>query len=47
MLSVNPFSMLAETVPPVVMQWFVILMVMLVFVGKLGQTDHSTSIALW
>ena len=35
MLSTNPFSILAETVSPIFLQWFVIVMVILVAVGTL------------
>ena len=35
MLTVNPFATLAETVSPVYMQLFVILMVALIIVGTL------------
>ena len=44
MLSVNPFSMLAETVPPVFMQWFVIGMAILVFVGTLIEIIHKKNV---
>ena len=44
MLSVNPFSMLAETVPPVFMQWFIIGMAMLVFVGTLIDIIHKKNV---
>ena len=44
MLSVNPFSMLAETVPPVFMQWFVIGMAMLVFTGTLIDIIHKKNV---
>ena len=44
MLSVNPFSMLAETVPPVFMQWFVIGMAMLVFAGTLIDIIHKKNV---
>ena len=34
MLSINPFSILAETVSPIFMQMFVIVMAILVFAGN-------------
>jgi len=44
MLSVNPFLMLAETVPPAFMQWFVIGMAILVFVGTLIDIIHKKNV---
>ena len=44
MLSVNPFLMLAETVPPAFMQWFVIGMAMLVFAGTLIDIIHKKNV---
>jgi len=44
MLSVNPFSTLAETVPSAFMQWFVILMAILVFVGTLIDIIHKKNV---
>ena len=36
MLSVNPFAILAETVSPIFMQSFVVLMIVLIVVGTLA-----------
>ena len=44
MLSVNPFSMLAETVPPVFMQWFVIVMIIFVIAGTLLDIIHKKNV---
>ena len=44
MLSTNPFSILAETVSPIFMQWFVILMGILVVVGTLLDIIHKKNV---
>ena len=44
MLSTNPFSILAETVSPIFMQWFVIVMVILVIVGTLVDIIHKKNV---
>jgi len=44
MLSINPFSILAETVPPIFMQVFVIVMAMLVVVGTLLDVIHKKNV---
>ena len=44
MLSTNPFSILAETVPPIFMQWFVIVMAILVVVGTLLDIIHKKNV---
>ena len=41
MLSTNPFSILAETVSPILMQSFVIVMGILVVVGTLLDVIHK------
>ena len=41
MITTNPFSILAETVPPILMQWFVIIMAILVIVGTLVDIIHK------
>ena len=41
MITTNPFSILAETVPPFFMQWFVIIMAILVIVGTLVDIIHK------
>jgi len=43
-ISTNPFAVLAETVPPVLMQWFVILMAILVVVGTLLDIIHKKNV---
>ena len=35
MISINPFAILAETVSPIYMQLFVVLMILLIIVGTL------------
>ena len=44
MLSVNPFAILAETVSPVYMQSFVILMVLLIVIGTLLDIIHKKNV---
>ena len=44
MLSVNPFAILAETVSPIYMQSFVVLMVLLIFVGTLLDIIHKKNV---
>ena len=41
MLSVNPFAILAETVSPIFMQSFVVLMIVLIAVGTLVDIIHK------
>ena len=41
MITVNPFSILAETVPVIVMQVFVIVMGLLVVLGTLVDIIHK------
>ena len=36
MLSVNPFAILAETVSPIYMQSFIVLMALLIAIGTVG-----------
>ena len=44
MITTNPFAVLAETVSPVFMQWFVIVMVMLVVLGTLLDIIHKKNV---
>ena len=44
MITTNPFSILAETVPPILMQWFVIIMAILVIVGTLIDIIHKKNV---
>ena len=44
MITTNPFSILAETVPPFFMQWFVIIMAILVIVGTLVDIIHKKNV---
>ena len=44
MFSINPFSILAETVSPIFMQLFVILMAILVIVGTLVDIIHKKNV---
>tara|TARA_B100001175_G_scaffold248712_1_gene215612 strand:+ start:1815 stop:2615 length:801 start_codon:yes stop_codon:yes gene_type:complete len=44
MLLVNPFAILAETVTPIYMQSFVVLMVLLILVGTLLDTIHKKNV---
>ena len=44
MITTNPFSILAETVPPILMQWFVIIMAILVIVGTLVDIIHKKNV---
>ena len=44
MLSVNPFAILAETVSPIFMQSFVVLMIVLIAVGTLVDIIHKKNV---
>ena len=44
MLSTNPFSMLAETVSPIFMQMFIIVMALFVIVGTLLDIIHKKNV---
>ena len=44
MLSNNPFSMLAETIPVIAMQGFIIVMVLLIAVGTIVQMIHHKNL---
>ena len=44
MITTNPFAVLAEIVPPVFMQWFVIVMVILVVLGTLLDIIHKKNV---
>ena len=44
MLNNNPFSILAETVSPLAMQYFIIAMVLLIAVGTIVQMIHHKNI---
>jgi len=44
MFTTNPFSILAETVPPIVLQSFVIVMVALVIIGTLVDIIHKKNV---
>ena len=44
MFTTNPFSILAETVPPVALQSFVIVMVALVIIGTLVDIIHKKNV---
>ena len=44
MLSNNPFSILADTVPTVAMQYFIIAMVLLIAVGTIIQMIHHKNL---
>ena len=44
MLSINPFSMLAETVSPIFMQMFIIVMALFVIVGTLLDIIHKKNV---
>ena len=44
MISINPFSILAETVSPVVMQIFVITMVVLAAAGTILDIIHKKNV---
>jgi len=43
-ISSNPFALLAETIPPVFMQWFVIFMAVLVIGGTLMDIIHKKNV---
>ena len=44
MMTTNPFAVLAETVSPVFMQWFFIVMAILVVVGTLLDIIHKKNV---
>ncbi|SVB68000.1 uncharacterized protein METZ01_LOCUS220854, partial [marine metagenome] len=44
MLSINPFAILADTVSPIYMQSFVVLMVLLIAVGTLLDIVHKKNV---
>ena len=44
MLNNNPFSILAETIPPTAMQFFIIAMVLLIAVGTIVQMIHHKNL---
>ena len=46
MLSNNPFSILAETVSPLAMQYFIIAMVLLIAIGTIIQMIHHKNLNL-
>ena len=45
MLNNNPFSILAETIPPTAMQFFIIAMVLLIAVGTIVRQRKTCIIA--
>ena len=44
MFTTNPFSVLAETVPSIVMQGFVVLMILLIVTGTLLDLIHKKNV---
>ena len=44
MLLTNPFATLSETIPPIIIQWFVIVMAILVVVGTLLDIIHKKNV---
>ena len=44
MLQINPFSILAETITPLVMQGFIISMVVLIALGTIIQMIHHKNL---
>ena len=44
MISINPFPVLAETVPPIFVQWFVIVMAILIVIGTLLDIIHKKNV---
>ena len=44
MLSINPFAILAESVSPIYMQSFVVLMIVLIVVGTLFDIVHKKNV---
>ena len=44
MLTVNPFAMLSETISPIYMQAFVILMLTLIIIGTLLDIIHKKNV---
>ena len=44
MFTINPFSVLAETVPSILIQGFVVLMVLLILTGTLLDIIHKKNV---
>ena len=44
MFTTNPFSVLAETVPSIIMQGFVVLMILLIVTGTLLDIIHKKNV---
>ena len=44
MITINPFSVLSETIPSIVMQTFVIVMIVLVVVGTFFEMLHKKNV---
>ena len=44
MISINPFSVLAETISPFILQGFVIIMIALVIIGTLIDIIHKKNV---
>ena len=44
MLTINPFSMLAESVPSIILQGFVVVMIGLVIIGTLVDMIHKKNV---
>ena len=44
MLLINPFATLSETISPIFIQWFVIVMAILVVVGTLLDIIHKKNV---
>mgnify|MGYP001419696348 FL=1 len=44
MITINPFSQLAESVPPIAIQIFVIVMIALVIIGTLLDIIHKKNV---
>ena len=47
MFTTNPFSVLAETVPSIVMQGFVVLMILLIVTGTLLDMIHKKMLSIF
>ena len=47
MMSINPFAILAESIPSVLIQGFVIIMVSLVIIGTLIDIIHKKNVKVF
>ena len=44
MFNINPFSVLADTIPPIAMQGFIVAMIILIILGTIIQMIHHKNL---